>query len=372
MRSAMWTAFLAMFLSSGVRGAELFEYGRPTRALGMGGVYLPFVTPADATIWNPAVLGDTKVIAWEVFDVGLGVNGQDAMELAEIFQGDSCEGSSCYSELYGVPLWLGYHGGTKFAMPRVGAALFSSGYLSGTLHNPAFPSLNLTYLNDYIYMAAYGFPVMQNLTAGVAVKRIHRSGGTEDISLSTVTSGDSSIVDEFDKKGIGYGADLGIQWRLPGAIMDSIVALHWQDLGYTSFNALSDGGAPPPVRDNLSIAAGSELDWPGFDLRMGMEYRHALNTGEEIGKKIHLGAEVGLPLVDVRFGLNQGYPTIGGAIDLFFFRLDAASYTEETGVYPGQSPSHRYKIGLSMDMSFDADFKFTTDDGKKRKLKQRR
>ncbi|MBX3042005.1 MAG: hypothetical protein KF789_14960 [Bdellovibrionaceae bacterium] len=372
-KNLIHTLIALVALSFGLRAnaAELFEFSRPTRALGMGGVYLPFVSDTDAVFWNPAALARVKSLSWEVFDLGVGVNGKDALELWEIVQDDTCTGPSCYGDLYGKPLWIGYHGGTKIVVPRVGFTLFTSGYLSGTLHNPAFPSLNLTYLDDYGFAAGYGFPVIENLNGGLTVKRIHRRGGTEDISLSTVTSNDSSILDEFDRKGTGYGFDLGLQWLLPGT-PQTIVSLHWQDVGSTAFIPDGDNGSPPRIKDNLSLGIGNEIDLPGMEIRTGFEYRHITLQGEQIGKKLHLGAEVSLPLIDLRVGLNQGYPTLGAGLDLFFLRIDAASYSEEVGIYPGQNPSQRYKVGLSMNFSVDADFGFTTVDGKKRKLKQRR
>jgi hypothetical protein len=97
-----------------------------------------------------------------------------------------------------------------------------------------------------------------------------------------------------------------------------------------------------------------------------------LETDIQAGKKIHLGTELSLPIIDLRAGINQGYMTYGIGINLLVFRIDAATYTEELGAYTGQSGQNRWLIGLSMDMSFDANFTLSDNDGKKRKLKRRR
>ena len=63
---------------------------------------------------------------------------------------------------------------------------------------------------------------------------------------------------------------------------------------------------------------------------------------------------------------------LGIGFSFLFLNLDAAYYNVETGEYPGQTPENRVMIGLSMDLSVDANFNFYSKDGKKRKLKQRR
>lgn len=372
MRGNWMVLFILMFLSGlSARAEQLFEYQRPIRALGMGGVFLPFVDENNAVLWNPAVLSTVDQISWQLFEFGTGLNGQEVYDLYRAMQDSGCTGAACYSEFYGKPLWVAAQAKMSLVGPRVGIAAFSSNYLEGTLHNPAFPTLNLTYLSDLGFAAAYGFPIEENLHGGVTVKRITRNGGIQDVSLSTVTSGGSAVLDDFDQRGTGYGFDLGLQYKTPG-FANAIFAAHWQDVGSTAFIREGNHQAPPRVKDNLSVGLGTEIDLPGLDLRTGVELRHLTDSNVQTGKKIHMGAELGLPFIDVRTGLYQGYPTVGATVDLFFLQVDVASYTEEVGIYPGQSPSHRYKIGISLDLAIDADFRFTTKDGKRRKLKQRR
>lgn len=362
-----------ILISGRLQAAELFEYQRPITAMGMGGVHLPFVRDTDAVMWNPARLGEIDEISWEIFDINAGLNGLDLMN--SIGSSD-CTGSGCYSEYYGKPIWVGYYGQTSFTAPRMGVTGFNSGYLEGTLHNPAFPEFNLTFINDYGVAFGFGVPIGQSLTAGITLKRIARWGGTQLISLSSLSGGGESglqnLMDEFQNKGTGYGVDLATQWRLPTPGFNTVMAVHWQDVGYTSFVKTDGLQAPPTIRDNLSFGLGTGMDLPGLDWAVGLEYRHIGLQGEQLGKKLHFGAELSLPLIDLRAGLHQGYPTLGASVDLFFLRLDAASYTEEVGVYPGQTPSNRLRVGLSMEFAIDANFSFTSKDGSRRKLKQRR
>lgn len=364
--------FILMSAGPSVQAKELFEFHRPITAMGMGGVYLPFVKDTDAVMWNPARLGEAEELSWEIFDINAGLNGLDLMN--QVGGGD-CEGT-CYDGLYGKPIWVGYFGKTSFTAPRFGVTGFNSGFLQGSLHNPAFPEFDLTFINDYGVGFGFGIPIGPGLTAGVTLKRIARWGGNQVIGVSTLTSegsdGVQNLMDQFENKGTGYGFDLATQWRVPSPLLDTVIAVHWQDVGYTSFVRTDGAQAPPPILDNLSLGIGTGMDLPGLDWKLGMEYRHIGLEGEQLGKKIHLGAELGLPFLTLRAGLHQGYPTFGTTLDLFFFRIDAASYTTETGVYPGQTPSNRFRVGLSMEFSVDANFNFTAKDGARRKLKRRR
>jgi hypothetical protein len=59
MRECCFLRFFILQLLFGANlfAAELFEYNRPIRALGMGNVYLNFVRDTDAPTINPAALG---------------------------------------------------------------------------------------------------------------------------------------------------------------------------------------------------------------------------------------------------------------------------------------------------------------------------
>jgi hypothetical protein len=65
----------------------------------------------------------------------------------------------------------------------------------------------------------------------------------------------------------------------------------------------------------------------------------------------HLGAEVRfLRILSVRAGLNRGWLSVGGGIDLLFLHVDAAAFTEELGALPGDKP--RSGVSLSAAVRF--------------------
>lgn len=350
--------------------AELYEYNRPIRALGMGNVYLNFVKDTDAPTVNPAALGFVTGISVEVVSVGFGINGLDTY--TKYKESSAIAGASDYDKFFGKNIWLGANARASATMPNFGLSAYDDGKVSMILRNTAFPNMDLNFFNDYGIVVAGAFPVAPLTSLGVALKRINRWGGYQTIGLSTIAAGNSAALqNEFDNKGVGYGADLALMTKVPGRLSPSFSVV-WQDVGSTAFTKTTGNSAPPRIKDNLQAGVGMILDLPGLDISGGFEYRHVNDTGVQIGKKLHSGVEVSLPMIDLRAGSSQGYSTYGAGLTFLFLNFDAALFKVEKGEYPGQTPEDHVLLSLSIDLSVDANFNFYSKDGKKRNLKQRR
>lgn len=362
---------LSMLIVSSVQAAELLDLNQSIRALGMGGAYLTSARNGDALFYNPAELADVSGLHWEVANLSTGLNGLEIFNLLK--GGISLNSPSDYNKFFGTNVWLDAGGKTSLVMPNFGIAAYSSYTLGFQLHNPAYPQFNTTFLNDLGFIVGGALQVAPMTTFGMNLKRITRWGGSKDIGVGTIVSGGGvdSIKNAFDSKGVGYGIDASLMYKLPTPLSPTFV-LSWQDIGVTSFQKTSGTEAPSRIKDNLSAGLGLNLDLPGLDVYGSFDYKHINDNSEQLGKKLHFGTEVSLPFIDIRAGLSQGYPSYGVGMNLFLFRLDAAYYFEEMGIYPGQTPENRILIGLSVNLGFDANFNFTDNNGKNRKLKQRR
>lgn len=346
---------------------EHYVFGRTIRSKGMGGVYVPFAKPDDAVLVNPAFLGSTNEIAWNMVNLGAAINGVDTWtQLSQV------SGSSGLTGLYGKNIYLGVSGRSSVVAPHFGISVYEEARISAQLHNPAYPYMDMNFINDYGASLGSGFQ-FGAMSAGFALKRVTRTGGNQQIGLDTLTSvsSSSSLTSQFQNAGVGYGMDLGFNYTLPVPTSPTF-SLVWYDVGYTSFIANAGSSAPPLIKDNLTFAYGSTVDLPGLDMAWGLEYRHIRDTDIQLGKKLHFGTELSIPFVDLRAGVSQGYTSYGLGFSLFFIDFDAVMYKEEVGVYPGQLAEDRLEFGMNIEFGFDADFKFSAKDGKKRKLKQRR
>ncbi len=362
--------FIFLILSSiPGQASEVMETHHNVRSNGMGGIYMSIVNDSEALFVNPAALGKTQGLNWQVMNVEVGVNGLDVYNN---FKGINMNSPSSFNQFFGKDVWLRAGGKTAFTLPYFGVGAYTDTQTHLLLHNPAFPQFDTTFLSDYGLVVGGAFPLGPTSYGGLTFKRISRWGGQKDIDLGVIASGNpSQIIDQFKNKGNGYGIDMAVMTTLP-APFSPTVSLVWQDVGSTAFIKSDGADAPPRIHDNLSLGVSTSLDLPGFDWVAGFEYRHITESEYQLGQKLHLGTEISLPLIDLRGGINQGYATYGAGISFLFLHFDVASYTEETGAYPGQTPQNRLEVGLSIDLSFDADFRVTNSEGKKRKLKQRR
>lgn len=367
--------FLFFILSGQMSWAQsLGDRSRTIRSRAMGGVAIPFASGAESIFFNPAGLGKSPLLDIKLLDLSVGANSYLTTHLSD-FQNIDVNDPSTLNAFYGKQLWVQADGKIAVSVPR-----FAMGYLSNIevmaeLHNPAFPQFE-TYFrkDDAVYMGT-GFPIGPGSYFGMSLKRISRWGGdTQELGVDTISNSSNlqDIGNSFQNKGQGYGLDIGFLSEFDAPILKPSLALVWQDVGSTAFKITDGADNPPHISQNLTFGAGVGMDLPGLDWQAGMEMRNLLDSEIEIGKKLYLGTEVSLPLIDLRAGYSQGYLSYGVGVNILFFHLDAVSYTEETGLFPGQAGDARYMVSLGFDLSFDANFNFTDNTGKKRKLKQRR
>ncbi|MGZ3744510.1 MAG: hypothetical protein ACXWRA_11860 [Pseudobdellovibrionaceae bacterium] len=348
---------------------EVMETHHNVRSNGMGGIYMSIVNDSNALFVNPAALGRTEGLNWQVLNVEAGVNGLD---IYNEFKGINTNNASSFSQFFGKDVWLRGGGKTALTLPNFGVGAYSDVQTHLVLHNPAFPQFDTSFIDDYGLVVGGAFPLGPISYGGLTFKRISRWGGQQDIDLGVIAAGDpSKIADQFANKGNGYGVDTAFMTQLP-VPLNPTVSLVWQDVGSTAFTKSAGADAPPRIHDNLSLGASTSMDLPGLDWTAGFEYRHITESEYQFAQKLHFGTEVSLPFIDLRGGINQGNASYGLGLSFLFLRFDVASYTEEVGAYPGQTQQKRIELGLSLDLNFDADFNIVNSQGKKRKLKQRR
>jgi hypothetical protein len=367
----LFVFILAFFAGATVASAqELFEYNQSARALGMGGVRVIDETDSTMMYWNPANLSQIAGFRWDLVNVGVGTPSKD---LIDFFNNNAVSDFSSLSGYYGKNVSIRLNGNSTFAVPYFGLGGYGQASTSLVLHNPAYTNLNLAYFYDTAYAMGAAIPLGPTLYFGSNIKRVTRTGGSTIVGASTLANISNSsfltnLQNTMTAKGTAWGADVGLLWKAP-VPMSPALSVSWIDVGKTTFT--STGTAPERIDDNMMINFNTHADFAGFGYAAGLEYRHVMNQPVQIGKKLHMGLELSMPLVDLRTGFYQGYTTYGLGIDLWVFKLDAAMYTVEKGVYPGQSPDNRYEVSLKLQLGFDPSFALMQV-GSKRRLKQRR
>ncbi|MGE3758810.1 MAG: hypothetical protein AB7H97_13705 [Pseudobdellovibrionaceae bacterium] len=350
---------------------ELFEYGHNIRALGMGMAYTALARDTDALYYNPAAFAEISGLRLRPFDIGVGVNGQEVMDtVSEFTTFDSLED---LNGLYGKRPWIGFGLRVAFAMPYFGFGVYDSGFASFYLTNPAMPAMNVNYANDMAFAMGGGIHLAPGLSFGITGKRILRQGYRGDIPLTTLASNGSgsALLEEISNRGWGYGVDLGLLYVIKAPVLTTSLAAVWKDAGDTSFQKESGKDSPPHIDGNQILGAAVDADLFIGNLIATVDYRHA-NEKVDLGKKLHAGLELSLPLLDIRGGFSQGYYSYGMTLDLWLLLIDLATYGVELGAYPGQTEDRRYMLTISSELGFDPNFSFNDSTGRRRKLKQRR
>lgn len=376
--SALKKAFILIsFFSLPLQASEFYEQFQTTRQLGMGGVYVFDEHDGGSFLQNPAYTCFVKGFNWSVAGADFGVGDLSNYEfMKEKIESGDTPTSSTLSEYFGKAVYVKIGGYTSLATPCFGAGIYYNITTSFLVQNPAYPTIDTFYMTDMGVALGGAIPLGDHLALGLDVKRIQRKGGPasfgpDSISLLDEPDGFKNLVQSVQNGGQAYGLDAGFVARVP-APFNPTVSLSWKDVGSTAFTQTSGTTAPDRQKDNLILGATFEQSLPFLGLAGGFEYRHINDTGEQIGKKLHFGAEISFMMVDVRAGLHQGYTTYGAGVDLWFLQLEAAMYSAEKGAYPGQTGEQRAQIGLLLDMQFDPDFKLIDAGGKRRRLKQRR
>ena len=376
-------ASLILFLLLGVsqvRAAELPEYGLSVKGLGMGNAYTLHSSGHDAVNYNPAAFARMEGFHFRLMGLGVGMNAIDSYnEYKDIFDNSDNVGDTL-NALYGDPIWarVDYQMSVSAGPFIVGA--YARNNLGFTLLNPALPYLETNFYSDVVLFGGTGVQIIPNIfDIGFMAKRITRYAGSGDITASTLAHLDSDFIENTaNQTGVAYGLDFGAKLTLPGEWKPSL-AFAWQDIGDTKFSFSATNPAPRTIQDRMNVAVGMEKDFMGVaKLRPALEFKMVNGSSSEvqIGKRLHMGLELELPIISLRGGFNQGYYTYGASFDFWVFQVDAATYAVELGEYVGQQEDRRYMIQLTMDFGVDPKtgdwFNFSKSRQSHRRLKQRR
>lgn len=348
---------------------ELFQQGLSTRSQAMGGTSIAFARGTDAIFYNPAALAKVEGFSLNILTAGAALS-TNAITKSDQLAGSGAITAADLNELYGERFFTDATAYGGLVVPYIGVGAYSYNTSLMTFNNPAFPTFNVDFTSDYAYVVAGAVPIGNNFSLGVAGRHVKRWQGVADIPVGDLLSSNAQDVIEanIQSKGKGNALDVAAMYSYKGS-WNIDVATVWKDLGDTKFTPTL-GNGPVRQENNLMFGGAVQKDLGLLTWTNAFEYKFIRNNGN-ITKKLHLGTEVSLPLIDIRAGYGQGYLSYGVGIDLWFLQVDVATYTGELGATAGQSPSDRYQASISLNLDFDQSFKLSKD-GKKRRLLQRR
>ncbi len=363
----------ALLISFSAQAVELYQQGPTARSLAMGGTYISFVRGADALFHNPAALARVDGFDF-ILAQAQGAYSKDAKRFLQQAQGTGAAITLAdLNKFYGLNSFADITARSGFAMPYFGVGFYSSNYILESFNNPPFPTFNATFISDYGYFIAGAIPIGPQASLGISGRHVKRWGGNKDILITDLvgSTDQTALQNSFQDKGSGNAIDLSALYTLPTNLKTTVAAV-WKDVGRTTFSQTAGTQAPPSQADNLSFGVSLQHELSIVNWTHALEYKFITTPNEDFSKKIHLGTEASFGIIDLRAGLNQGYLTYGAGLDLGFIQADAAFYTSELANVAGQLKNDREVYSITLQLNFDQSFKLKDNDGKKRRLKQRR
>ena len=324
---------------------------REPRSMAMGGTGVALADDDYALFHNPAGLAGQDTRRFKLLDLNLEASldtyttFSTAMDVFKSFK------ISSLNQLMGKNIAFRTAVIPMIQLPHFAITYFADIQLALNEFNLANPTFRLGDMITHGVQAGLGWNLLhggkkstEDLRVGVAGKVLWRKGGYYDIStagfLQAASGGKQCINNLIGAYGIGYGADLGMQY-VDRVNKDSKVFFGTSvtDIANTKF---SDSHAAE-IPMNISLGFGAEQRLEIFKMKFDFDLRN-ITAETAFVNKTHVGAEISMPLFDIDLGLNQMNFTYGVTFDIWILRISAVSYVEEYGIFFHQEASRKYLL----------------------------
>jgi hypothetical protein len=333
------------------------------------------VNDDDFTLfYNPASLARHRR-DFTLYPFNPQISGTNLLHDLDRFENFPDEPVGASRVLMDYPVHAGAQITPGFKLFNVGVTFLASESYDLLLRNQSNPMLDIDVRSDKGVMLGVGIPIgpgrLNNrsqhgsqTSLGIGAKYIERTGLRDTKSLASpdminALSRDelSKILDELGRtRGVGWGFDAGLEHVVKSGNSQLVLGLAALDITGTQFNVPKneDNLRVSNIRDQFNLGMAFGQDHRVFHYILSADVR-ALNEQMDFGKRLRLGAEVGIPGLSVMGGVNSGYYSYGATVDLKFLRLTAGFFDVELGSSYKQVKGRRFMLYLSLfDFSFDA------------------
>lgn len=357
----VFTVMVLCLIGSGLSVmAEPYPYVfRGIRPLGMGNAFTAIADDENAVFYNPAGISKMSKLNFGVVNPVVGISDKmvDLMSDAQdINQDDTGEVADLLRDYIGehqhFTAALYPYVGFNVADIGVVVAGLAKGMVNADVRDPVWPEAHVEMITDYGVLGGAGlkvpFPKVAGLRAGGALKVLSRESLDEVYTATDLAASDFSDRLEDDLvSGSGMALDFGIMYDLRFVpVFDTTAALVVQNIPEMDMDDAED------IKTQFHVGLGLQKSLGAFEFLGALDIRDITgNIGEDddIGKRIHLGAELKLPAVlAVRAGFSQGYLSAGATVDIWVVKLDFATYAEEVGAHAGQRMDRRYVMQVTI------------------------
>lgn len=337
-----------------------------SRAQGRGNTYVAATESDEATRTNPATLAESNVkfqVRWLQLDLLPGENAVKFVQNLSELDGDSSAVGILQDvgdTALGKQLYLrGQLSPLAIRILSFEIAPFLSTVNAFDARIPPTPTISIYSSTMFGLNLSLGLELAKTLTAGITVRPAQRVYFQGDVAFSDLMSfiedDDFELKDVIDEReGLVVGADLGFIWK---PAKEWRFGLLGENVGYASTTSKSDE-APPPYPQRISLGGHYRVDWKPWFWDFSLDLQNLTEEKLHFLRMLHLGTEIGRTYftrdtdVGLLGGVNEGYFTIGGYLDILLARLTASYYAVELGEYPGQRKDRRWAISVLVASTF--------------------
>ncbi len=355
----------------------MVHYGpRSPYALFMGDAYTARADDNYTLFYNPAALSRNKGVEFYVLNVNVGAT--NIISDPDHFSNLSSDPVELTSTLTGYPVYLAAGSVPTLKFGPIGLSLFANLDMSMVLRNPVHPYLSFDYRYDRGFVLGYAYTLGQgnffnknrkrtghNTTFALSIKHENREGASKEFDvfgaglLTDITNGSlsgvSDIKDIFGvSKGEAWGWDIAVMHTYNWGNSELSFAAVLTDVNDTKFVVPAGELEVPEQEMMLSTGVSYQFKTTLLDYSINMDFKPVLQD-IPLARKLHFGFDVGIPMVRLMMGFNEGYLSYGTKVTLWPFSLMVGFYNVELGHEYRTFKGKRVLIYLSLlDFSFDA------------------
>lgn len=372
---------VAYFVARTSFAQQAFQYGihhqfESTRAMGMGNAFVAIADDENAIFYNPAGLRQLKEGKMNFF-----IKGAVDPEIPDLLDdidkaGDAVDETQAFLNLINANLNNNYglrapSLGMLWARPRWAmAAILADVTADISFQRVGVPNVDVKAYQDTTLAYARAWDIRTKsgkLSWGVTGKLINRAFIDRRLDAATLVANDDILDESLAQEGLTLDFDIGALWRWQRPISGfwrhfepsaGFVVRNVLDYGYlTNAKLLTDvdSGDPEDLQRRIDIGGAVKLpQWWIWDTTLAVDFKDILHDNWTFRKSYHVGLEFLWEMASWwkggwRVGLNQGHFTAGFSGQIWKFKLDLATYTNEIGTSSNQNESRLYMFTTSLD-----------------------
>lgn len=334
------------------------------RVAGMGGAFVAVADDENALYYNPAGLKHVQKSTFTILNpiVKLGKDYSKLQNAVDDIDKATTDAAKAEAANKYIPLNVsaGVSLSPYYLSPTFSAAIFGAGNIRAEIVDKTKPTIRLQGAMDVTGIVAYPYAFSDKLSLGASLSITNRGrymcktangcnnvGGAVELGVVDLKPGED-VSDKIEqKKATGIGIDLGALYTLNEKVTlgASIYNLFSTKFDYDVYS----NSIPGTVTIGMQYDPSAMMASMSFlkDTKVAVDIDRFFSGGS-LWKKLHIGVESKLSdMLDLRLGLNAGWPTFGLGLKLGFLNLDYAYFQEERGGYAGQLEDTSHIIGLA-------------------------